>query len=419
MKKSKKPLFLLLLIVGIILLAIVLFLFVFNGNDELLPAITIGEKDAYVDNSGASAPVLSDGLIPVTIADDGTVTYADFSKEWYNYDEKIWANSVILKSDIDYEVGSVISEYDIAAYFVWIPRFKYELFSIDGSSSGSGNEQTINIEFESVSDEKSTGNENTQWYTHPAFTFGDDELPGIWVAKFEISGSVSNTTVLPSRIALVSKKVSIFYDSLLDFSDDHNIDADSHMIKNTEWGAIAYLSYSDYGINEEIRINNNNDFITGCGASSDNASSSSECSIEYGSGVSSYPQSTTGNISGIFDMAGGAFEYTMSNMQNEDGEFNSGSAGFTDSIDNEYYNSYEYQLYYDIYTGYIIGDATYETKNWFNDSIYFVNGNYPWALRGGSCSSSSLAGIFAFGVATGTSGSNATTRLVIIDTTTD
>ena len=32
--------------------------------------------------------------------------------------------------------------------------------------------------------------------------------------------------------------------------------SDSHMMNNREWGAVAYLSHSAYGINNEIRINN-------------------------------------------------------------------------------------------------------------------------------------------------------------------
>ena len=41
---------------------------------------------------------------------------------------------------------------------------------------------------------------------------------------------------------------------------------DSHMIKNTEWGAVAYLSHSKYGIDGSIRINNNSSYKTGYAA---------------------------------------------------------------------------------------------------------------------------------------------------------
>jgi len=39
---------------------------------------------------------------------------------------------------------------------------------------------------------------------------------------------------------------------------------DPHMVKNSEWGAVAYLSKSKYGKEtEEVFINNSNDYITG------------------------------------------------------------------------------------------------------------------------------------------------------------
>ena len=42
-------------------------------------------------------PVIKNELIPVTIENDGTVKKADITKEWYNYENKKWANAVILK----------------------------------------------------------------------------------------------------------------------------------------------------------------------------------------------------------------------------------------------------------------------------------------------------------------------------------
>ena len=37
-------------------------------------------------------------------------------------------------------------------------------------------------------------------------------------------------------------------------------DTDSHMMKNSEWGAIAYLTQSKYGVyDNEIAINNHNE----------------------------------------------------------------------------------------------------------------------------------------------------------------
>ena len=68
--------------------------------------------------------------------------------------------------------------------YVWIPRYKYQLFNVEGAQTTA---QMINIEFENNSTSKSSGTQNSQWLTHPAFTFGDTELNGIWVGKFESS----------------------------------------------------------------------------------------------------------------------------------------------------------------------------------------------------------------------------------------
>ena len=121
--------------------------------------------------------------------------------------------------------------------------------------------------------------------------------------------------------------------------------SDSHMMKNSEWGAVAYLSHSNYGINDEIRINNYRKdtttyaTLTGCGASTANASVAATCNITYGS-ASSYPQSTTGNISGIFDMSGGALEYVMGNYNNT-----IGSSGFSTLPNAKYYDNYPASIF--------------------------------------------------------------------------
>ena len=49
----------------------------------------------------------------------------------------------------------------------------------------------INVEFETKDIPKSNGTSNGEWLTHPAFTFGNTELNGFWVGKFEPSHSDS------------------------------------------------------------------------------------------------------------------------------------------------------------------------------------------------------------------------------------
>ena len=68
-------------------------------------------------------PVLGTGMIPITIDNDGKVHKADISTTWYSYQNKQWANAVILVDETkDYKNGEEIPEGNIESYFVWIPR---------------------------------------------------------------------------------------------------------------------------------------------------------------------------------------------------------------------------------------------------------------------------------------------------------
>ena len=59
--------------------------------------------------------------------------------------------------------------------YVWIPRYKYKLFNVSGTTTSA---QMIEIEFENSTTSKSSGSQNGEWLTHPAFTFGTTELNG-------------------------------------------------------------------------------------------------------------------------------------------------------------------------------------------------------------------------------------------------
>ena len=299
-------------------------------------------KESYLNGTD---PVLKDDMIAVTIDNDGTVTKANTKSEWYNYEDKKWANSVVLVDNTNYEVGDTIPEEKIKAYYVWIPRYKYKLFSNTTESS-------IEIVFENKNTEKSEGTQVGEYRSHPAFTYGNKELNGFWVGKFEPSVETSddcytirntascdkvlnNVKIIPNVFSLVSQRAATQYQTAL------NISTNSKMIKNDEWGAVAYLSHSRYGINNEIRINNNNRCKTGCGASTAHATVSTECQIAYGS-ATSYPQSTTGNIYGIFDMSGGAWEYVMASFADKNGKGTGGECEVTNSGFNGIYTNLSY-----------------------------------------------------------------------------
>ena len=184
------------------------------------------------------------------------------------------------------------------------------------------------------------------------------------------------------------------------------------MMKNDEWGAVAYLSKSKYGKqNEEVDINSDSSYYTGGG--SGNA---------Y---VTNVGQSTTGTVHGVYDMSGGAWEYVAayvnngnSNLTNYGSSLVNGDAktknvyskGSSDSRDNNYSaNSGKY------------GDAVYETSAngnsssslWYGDCSYFPNASNPFFGRGGYCNDGTGAGVFYFNDLNGNSLSSGSFRPVL------
>lgn len=129
--------------------------------------------------------------------------------------------------------------------------------------------------------------------------------------------------------------------------------ADSHLMKNSEWGAVTYLSRSKYGIyNTDITVNNANinsgsssttkaegnesASLYGVTGFTSNSTSSGEIIINLSSvnngttantatseGFYTWDQktgqnaSTTGTIYGIYDLSGGHFERNASFVSNE------------------------------------------------------------------------------------------------------
>ena len=98
---------------------------------------TLGVDTKKIEETYAEAllngtdPVLSDNLVPVTLADDGTVTKADTTTDWYSYENKKWANAVILSDNTKtYNNGDIIPEDNIESYFVWIPKYSYQIFNL-------------------------------------------------------------------------------------------------------------------------------------------------------------------------------------------------------------------------------------------------------------------------------------------------
>lgn len=401
------------------------------------------------DLKGAE-PVITGDLIPVTISSDGTVTRADTNSKWYDYGKKEWANAVILIDKTkSYSVGDTILEANIESYFVWIPKYRYRLWN---TGTASKKIHQIDIIFgdydtkDSVDGECTTpmtsgnvGNcKNGDYMTHPAFLAFNKK--GFWVGKFEVGYKGATSTATAQVNANDSSKVivkpnsyswrNITVANMFNTSKNYQTALDSHMMKNTEWGAVAYLSHSKFGIGYEININNNSSYLTGYSAllSTDQQTypgtygTADTVTQPYNTEVG-YLASTTGNITGVYDMSGGAHEYMASYISGKPG-----SAGFTPGTD-KYYDVYSTSSSVSNYKYMILGDATGEMgpfksyldgdnssrwhNSWYGDISNFVEASDPWFVRGGIYDHGVLAGQFNFNRGTGGVYTNVGFRLVL------
>ncbi|MGM9879211.1 MAG: hypothetical protein ACI31R_04220 [Bacilli bacterium] len=452
-----------------------------------------------LDISGANVPVLTSNMIAVYYDEDAEVwkkadsTNNSKTYKWYDYNDKMWANSVTVSETNrstykNASPGTTIPMDDILTMQVWIPRYKYKVWNYNADGTVTSEPQEIEITFENGTETtgeisctdsisgtdgdpsetcklKSTNATctdstcNGKTYNHPAFTFGSQELEGMWVGKFETTGTISDITIKPDVQSLRSQKVSSFETNIMAMNDSGNkygfaSTDDTHMMKNQEWGAVAYLSHSKYGINKEININNSSSYYTGRsggnvggqtpinGTYTDQTSTTTYNSygfytydgylLNYNTNTKSSTKdmskvaSTTGNIYGIYDMSGGAWEYVMGNIVSNDGT--TMMAGYSNTGDYVgYHSGYTGILYesvtYTSYTGiaypenkYLdkysfgtsitqkkrskLGDAVKEVTatsgaGWYSDYGYVAFAPRPWFGRGGGCDSGASAGVMS------------------------
>ena len=434
---------------------------------------------------------------------DGKIYKADTNEEWYNYRNHEWANAAILTSSGAAKTNSqeLDPTTDIYQMYVWIPRYKYQLFNTGNETSV--NEQVIRVKFQSTLDTKANGSSNGEWLTHPAFTFGNTELNGIWVGKFEpsivdssennymvttdneLACSDENCTnaqyirILPNNISLTKNNISNeFYASRsIENTNTFGLNSllvDTHMMKNMEWGAIAYLTQSKYGIftsagtcansNQttangcEVFINNVNvgygeetntnnlthqwgPTITGCSAQTAESSAynthnetNPTCQTGYTWNQNGVLASTTGNMYGVYDLSGGAYENVMANKSSSSTEFIfvPRDSAFATAPNSKYYDQYLASSIsntdnierFDQKRGQL-GDATKEVLksygiddgSWNDDRSRFLASSRVWFQRGGKNSNGSAAGIFCFERTYGGGSSDQTFRTVIVHTT--
>ena len=469
-------------------------------TDTIVGEKTIEAKVDMCNQNKPNAPVLDSAMIPVYY-DENTETWkkadsTNKSNNWYDYCDKKWANSVTVSSTNrttykNASPGTTIPMDDILTMQVWIPRYKYKVWNYNADGTKTSNPQEIEIVFEketaktgeitcsdTISGTDGAASEtckigsttctdstcNNKYYTHPAFTFGEEEISGFWIGKFEISVPENNACytsedstncnktgitplVKPNVKSYRNAQVGTFETNIMAMKDNGNIygfsaTTDTHMIKNMEWGAIAYLSHSKYGTCtggtcEEVYKNNSSEYYTGRSRDTASASSTTNGTYEYNEiGLGTYA-STTHNIYGVYDMSGGTDEYVMGNIVSNNGttmmsgDSSSNNSGYTGIIYDagkytSYTGTYSYPnaKYYDKYSFGTsddqrrrskLGDSIKEVFNtsfwgWYSDASYLARSGISWFNRGGSFSN---AGVFQSYYSGGTATSSLSSHLVV------
>ena len=380
---------------------------------------------------------------------------------WYYYTEGVnhWAN-----------IKTTGGEND--CYWVWIPRYAYQV------PTKSGTAQTINIKF--LKEDTNIPIGETQaitntiptegsWVVHPAFTNagngGFGELKGIWIAKYEassnsssvvenptseqlaIDGGSDNDTDLKVRVkpnvtswrGITVNNIFTVCRNLTETGNslENTSNLNSHMMKNTEWGACAYLSRSVYGKNGEVWNNPYNNNTTNCSPitglcgnktnGKDNFTTNMSNTVKYNE-IGGGNASTTGNVYGIYDMAGGAWEYvagiykgtTSDNLGNDTNRSNLWDSNNLKYVDQYTETTGSQSTYYGNTDKY--GDAVYETSSsgnsyagsWDSSYSYFLNSSTPVFGRGAPAYNGSYAGVFAFSDGTGAAFTGNSFRPVVL-----
>ena len=400
------------------------------------------------EQNSPNAPMLDEGMIPVTY-DGSNWVKADrtnINNSWYNYNDLMWANAVTVSESTrstykSAAVGTVVNMDDIETMWVWIPRYSYTIGSEDGTNyygkQGTFLDTTptqalpgeIDVKFvsENTKDRGSAkyivseGISDDSWYTPDAFTFGDEELRGIWVGKFETSssnpneedggGNTANLDVIikPNAFSWRSITVSNAFNVSLKMNNAGNrygieSTTDTHMMKNSEWRVVAYLTQSKYGklgnsnfsgSNKEIYQNKSDSYITGCSyGSPSNENTDYGCQYTYDIDINGTGASTTGNIYGVYDTSGGAWEYVMGNYNDV-----LGNSGFVNMPESKYYDKYIDGDYNIACNGSVcLSHALTETAGWYNDHYNMLDEERSWMIRGGHYTLSHVGIFYVTGV---------------------
>ena len=458
------------------------------NNTDKDEVITFGSNGGLYNKKliFPSGKKIVEGIIPVvdTEANMIKVVWNESSStwekvdnnNWYDYDFGKWANAVTVTtvSRSKYQgaaSGTAIPMSDIETMWVYIPRYSYTIGSEDGDAyygkkgvylnSAPTQELPGEIDVKFIKkSEKELGSaqykvaeKRSGFRTPDGFTFGSEELSGIWIGKFEpsaptIEESISNLDIIikPNTISWRGVQIISIADigrNMTKSGNRYGFNSEivnSHAMKNNEWALSAYLSQSKYGKlgnrnfdgeSKEIYQNKSDKYITGCsyGAPS-NGATDYGCQYTYEKSLEGTGSSTTGTIYGIYDMSGGAWEYMMGDYaaagkrySGWNATYNSGYTGLLQDGTTFTGKDFLEEKYYDFYTSSdfltacnnkpCITQTMDETKSWYDDYMVMVSAQIPWFMRGGHYTHGIGAGVFSFSCSYGSGSGSISFRPVL------
>ena len=429
-----------------------------NENETNLKILSNASDGSW--NGVVNSPKLVSGMTGVYWDENGNeIKVTDANKDkWYDYENQKWANAVT-------KDGS---------YWVWIPRYEYSI----ETATKTINIKFIKTTQIYADDDYTYVHPAFRNGTATHFMNGewDSEIPGFWVAKYSAgfqqcsqtlnsNGTVTEPTTDVSKVVYSNSSYTSFNSSCatnalgqtltaegkeklsypvfkpltyaynnISIGDSYTISQEidsatvfyglsgntnaSHLMKNSEWGAVVYLTQSSYGRNRtEVTINSKN---------------LNNLNSKYIYAVTGYAENTalgvsassTNNMSGLFDFSGCVWERIAGYITNGNPSLSTYGSSFANTtgtpegyktFSTKYATVYPYNStsdtnannwkeYNNLKTAtYGYGDAILETStagsdstSWNDDYSCFVYSFFPFFIRGGYYGGDSNEGTFAF-----------------------
>lgn len=395
------------------------------------------------DPTSACQVDMDAALIPVRYT--GTTASPQWSKadvnaqgNWYNYQNKQWANAVAVTSATrttyqNASAGTVIPESDVLGYYTYIPRYQYQVcrpnasdpisgITASGCPSDASTPYNFTIKFQTAAQTTAyNGTTIGGWATHPAFTFGATQLNGIWVGKYQTSTThltnsagygapaeadraasvlAGNAYIKPNQYGLQWQTVSNQFATAQSFADNTKATyqglsagtTDSRMMTNSDWGAVTYLTTSTYGKGAASPVDINNCYNnqsanwwdadyngrTGWGGGSSSAGGTTTCAV--GTNDTGAYQTAQGQGASTTGNTSGIYDMVGGNWQYVMARLANDNPSFAGIYsDNSGFSSLPAGKYFDNYPGTIFTDTSGDETDNVNHCTWATCGGQAWS----------------------------------------